>query len=203
MISTAVTDAVTDGPDKEFNRVMFETMKNLQNGASIQNQKNVVESRDHKETVNAAKLQTSMVRLIYATTNMVDWMEGTIKSVCLDTFTQEFKNLLERSAAVQVTQLTNLAKTIFTAKSKDDDDNDGQLNRLMSLYVFQAKFVKVHLNATFQSDDLKLAAMHKTTSINPFHYGPQNDQALVIVARKEQEEEQNEKFFSMNETHHK
>ncbi len=40
-------------------------------------------------------------------------------------------------------------------------------------------------------------------SINPFHYGPQNDQALVIAARKEQQEERNEKIFSIIETHHK
>ncbi len=193
---------MTDGPDKEFYRVMIETMKNLQNGAPIQNQKIVIESHDHKETVDAAKLQASMVRLMYATTNTVNWGEGTVESVCLGTFTQEFKNLLGRSAAVQVAQLTNLAKTTFTAESEDNDD-DGPLNRLMLLYVFQAKFVKGHLNATFQSDDLKLAAMHKSTSINPFHYGPQNDQALVIVARKEQEEERNEKNFSIIETHRK
>jgi hypothetical protein len=124
------------------------------------------------------------------------------KSVCLGTFTQEFKNILERSATVQVTQLTNLAKTIFTAKS-EDNAYDGPLNRLMLLYVFQAKFVKGHLNATFQSDDLKLAAMHKSMSINPFHYGLQNDQALVIAVRKEQEEEQNEKNFSIIKTHRK
>jgi hypothetical protein len=200
VISTAVTDTTTNGPNKEFYRVMIETMKNLQNGAPIQNQKIVVKSRDHEETVDAAKLQTSMVRLMYATTNTVNWVEGTVKSVRFGTFTQEFKNLLERSAAVQVTQLTNLAKTIFTAKSEDDND-DGLLNRLMSLYVFQAIFVKGHLNATFQCDDLKLAVMHKLMSINPFHYRPQNDQALVIAARKEQEEERNEKNFSIIKTH--
>jgi hypothetical protein len=98
-------------------------------------------------------------------------MEGTVESVCLGTFTQEFKSLLERSAAVQVTQLTNLTKTIFNTESEDKGD-DNPLNRLMLLYVFQAKFVKGHLNATFQSDDLELAAMHKSTSINPFHYRP-------------------------------
>jgi hypothetical protein len=139
---------------------------------------------------------------MYATTNTVNWEEETVKSICLGTFTLEFKNLLERSAMVQVTQLMNLAKTIFTAKSKDDGNNC-PLNRLMPLYIFQAKFVKGHLNATFQSDDLELAAMHKSTSINPFHFGPQNDQALVIAARKEQEEEQNEKNFSIIKTPHK
>ncbi len=194
VVSTAATNAVTDGPDKEFYRVMIETMKKLQNGAPIQNQKIVLKSCDHEETVNAAKLQTSIVRLMYATTNTVDWEEGTVKSVHLGTFTQEFKNLLERSAMVQVTQLTNLAKIIFTAKS-EDDDNDSPLNKLMLLYVFQAKIVNGHLNATFQSDDLELAAMHKSMIINPFHYRPQNDQALVIAATKEKEEERNEKNF--------
>jgi hypothetical protein len=61
----------------------------------------------------------------------------------------------------------------------------------MSLYVSQAKFVKGHLNATFQIDDSELAGMHKSMSINPFHFGPQNNQALVIAARKKQEEERN------------
>jgi hypothetical protein len=104
---------------------------------------------------------------MYASTKTVDWAEGTIESVLLGTFTQEFKNLLECSAAVQVTQLTNLIKTIFTIESEDDND-DGPLNRLVLLYVFPAKFMKGHLNAAFQSNDLKLAAMHKLTSINPF-----------------------------------
>jgi hypothetical protein len=174
VISTAATNAATNGPDKEFYRVMIKAMKNLQNGAPIQNQKIVIESCNHKETVGAAKLQTSMVQLMYATTNTVYWVGGTIKSVCLGTFTQEFKKLMERSATVQVTQLTNLAKTIFTTESKDDDNNS-PLNRLMLLYVFQAKFFKGHLNATFQSDDLVLAGMHKSTSINPFYYELQND----------------------------
>ncbi len=159
VISTAATDAATNGPDKEFYRVMIETIKNLQSGDPIQNQKIVVKSCDHKETVDAAKLQTSMVRLMYASTKTVDWAEGTIKSVLLGTFTQEFKNLLERSAAVQVTQLTNLIKTILTIES-EDDNNDGPLNRLMSPNVFPTKIVKGHLNAAFQSDDLELAAMH-------------------------------------------
>jgi hypothetical protein len=87
VVSTAATDAVTGRPDKEFYRVMIKTMKNLQNGAPIQNQNFFVESRNHKETVNAAKLQTSMVWLMYATTNTVDWEEGTAKSVHLGTFT--------------------------------------------------------------------------------------------------------------------
>jgi hypothetical protein len=86
VISTAATDAVTDGPDKEFCRVMIETMKKLQNGAPIQNKKVVIESCNHKETVDATKLQMSMVRLMYATTNMVDSEEETVKSVCLGTF---------------------------------------------------------------------------------------------------------------------
>ena len=133
---------------------------------------------------------------------MIDWAEGTIKSVLLGTFTQEFKNLLERSAAVQATQLTNLVRTIFTTES-ENNDNHGPLNRLMSLYVFPAKFIKGHLNAAFQSNDLELAAMHKSTSINPFHYGLQNDQAMVIAAKNEQEEKRNEKNFSIIEAQRK
>jgi hypothetical protein len=65
VVSTAVNNAVTDGPDKEFCRVMIKTIKKLQNGAPIQNKKVVIESRNQEETVNAAKLQTSMVWLMY------------------------------------------------------------------------------------------------------------------------------------------
>ncbi len=169
-------------------------MKNLQSGAPIQNQKIVIKSRNHEETVNAAKLQTSMVRLMYASTKTVE-----NHRVSSPWHLHPVKNLLKRSAAVQVTQLTNLIKTIFTIES-ENDDNDGPLNRLMLLYMFPAKFVKGHLNAAFQSNNLKLAAMHKSTSINPFHYRPQNDQAMVIAARKEQEEERNENNFFIIET---
>jgi hypothetical protein len=137
-----------------------------------------------------------MIRLFYVSTNTIDWAEGTIKSVLLGTFTQEFKNLLECSATVQATQLMNLVRTIFTTES-ENDNNNSPLNRPMSLYVFPAKFIKGHLNAAFQSNDLKLAAIHKSTNINPFHYGLQNDQAMVIAAKKEQEEERNEKNFSI------
>jgi hypothetical protein len=202
VVSAAATNAATNRPDKEFYIVMIETMKTLQSSVPIQSQKIVVESRNHEETVDAAKLQTCMIRLFYVSTNMIDWAEGTIKSVLLGTFTQEFKNLLECSAAVQATQLTNLVRTIFTTESENDND-DGPLNRLMSFYVFQAKFIKGHLNAALQSNDLELAAMHKSTSINPFHYGPQNDQAMVIAAKNEQEEKRNEKNFSIIEAQRK
>ncbi len=148
VVSATATNAATNGPDKEFYRVMIETMKTLQSSVPIQSQKIVVESWDHEETVDAAKLQTCMIWLFYVSTNTIDWAEGTIKSVLLGTFTQEFKNLLERSAAVQATQLTNLVRTIFTTES-ENDNNNGPLNRLMSLYVFPAKFIKGHLNAAF------------------------------------------------------
>jgi hypothetical protein len=127
----------------------------------------------------------------------VDWDNGTIKSVSLATFTQEYQNLLERSVSVLVTQLTNLFRTIFS------------LNRtkttmmLMSLYVFPPKFAKGYLNATFQSDDLELAAIYKSTSINPVHYAPQLDQILVTAAKKEVKEEQNKKSFAMAESNRK
>jgi hypothetical protein len=63
-----------------------------------------------------------------------DWDEGTVMGVCLASFTQEYKNLLERSATVKVTHLSNLIKTVFSTKPDDEDDN-GPLNRLMSMYV--------------------------------------------------------------------
>jgi hypothetical protein len=43
VISTAATNTVTDGPDKEFYRVMIKTMKNLQNGAPIQNRRQITQ----------------------------------------------------------------------------------------------------------------------------------------------------------------
>ncbi len=45
---------------------------------------------DHKEMVNAAKLQTSMVRLMYATA-VPDWVEGTVKDVHLATLPKNTK----------------------------------------------------------------------------------------------------------------
>ncbi len=115
----------------------------------------------------------------------------------LATFTQEYKNLLERSVTVQVTQLTNLFKTIFFTKPENEED-DGPLNRLMSLYVFPPKFTKGHLNAIFQSNELKLVAVYKSTSINPFLYAPQTDQASVLAAQKDLDLERNKKSFAVS-----
>ncbi len=123
-----------------------------------------------------------MVRLTYSGGN-IDREEGRVKDICLPTFTQENKNLLKRLASVQVIQLTNLFKTIFSIKSIDEDD-EGPLNWLMSLYVFPQKFVKGHLNASFQSNKLKFAWLYKSMSINLFQYAPQTNQALVMAAQK-------------------
>ncbi len=73
----------------------------------------------------------------------------------------------------------------------------------MSLYVFPPKFTKGHLDATFQSNDLELAVIYKSTSINPFHYALQLDQILVAAAKKEVKEEQNEKSFTIAKSNHK
>ena len=53
----------------------------------------------------------------------VFWEEGTIKNLYLATFAQGFNNLLDRSAAVQAVQLTNLFMTIFTTESDKEDDD--------------------------------------------------------------------------------
>ncbi len=76
---------------------------------------------------------------MYATTKTIDWDDGTIKSVSLTTFTQEYQNLLEHSISVQVMQLANLFRTIFTEPNKDNN-NGSPLNRLMSVCVFPPKF---------------------------------------------------------------
>jgi hypothetical protein len=176
-------------------------MRIIQENAPSKQQKMVVESRDHEETIDAARFQTSMLKLMYAVA-VPNWDEGTVKSVRLASFTQEYKNLLKRSATVQVTQLSNLIKTVFSTKPDDEDDN-GPLNRLMLMYVIPPKFTKGHLNATFQSDELELAAIYKSTSINPFNYAPQTNHASVLAAKKEFDLEQNEKSFSISKTYRK
>jgi hypothetical protein len=109
------------------------------------------------------------------------------------TFSQGFLNLLTRSASVQATQLTNLFTTIFSTEPEDDDDEQhaNPLNRLMSLVVFLPKFTKGHLNASFQSLDLKTGSMYKSTSINPFHYAPQGNRKLILDAATKMDEERN------------
>jgi hypothetical protein len=124
----------------------------------------------------------------------VNWEEGTIKNFHLTTFAQGFNKLLDRSAAVQAAQLTNLFTTIFTTESDEENENSlaNPLNRLMSLVCFPPKFTKGHLNASFQSSDLETSFIYKSTSINPFQYAPQNNHALVKAAMTEMEETQNE-----------
>jgi hypothetical protein len=152
----------------------------------------VVESWDHEESVDQAKLQISLLQLMYAGGD-IDWEEGTIKNVQLADFTQGFKNLLVRSAAVQAAQLTNLFMTSFTTEMEDDDNVlANPLQRLMSLVCFPPKFTKGHLNASFQSFDLEAGAIYKSTPINPFQYAPQNNRVLVKAATSEMEEVRNE-----------
>ncbi len=185
---------------QEFYKQMVETLKKIQENPLSKQQKIIIESRDHEETVDAAKLQRSMLKLMYAFA-VPDWDEGTVAGMRLASFTQEYKNLLERLAMVQVTLLSNLIKTIFSTEP-DDEDDDGPLNRLMLMYVIPPKFTKGHLNATtFQSDELELAAIYKSTSINPFNYAPQTDQASVLAAKKEFDLERNKKNFSVSKMH--
>jgi hypothetical protein len=133
-----------------------------------------------------------MLQLMYVGGD-IDWEEGTVKNVKLADFTQGFKNLLGRSAAVQAAQLMNLSMTIFTTET-DDVDYDllvNPLNRLMSLVCFPPKFTKGHLNASFQSFDLESGTIYKSTSINPFQYAPQNNRMLMKAATSKMEEAHN------------
>jgi hypothetical protein len=126
-------------PPPEFYAQLIETMKHIQ--APQQPTKIVVESRDHEETIDLAKLQNGMLQLMYAT-NDVNWDDGTVKNIRVATFSQGFLNLLSRSVSVQVTQLTNLFTTIFATKPEDDDDEFqfNPLSGLMLLVVFPQKF---------------------------------------------------------------
>jgi hypothetical protein len=54
----------------------------------------------------------------------------------------------------------------------------------------------------FQSNDLVLPAIYKSTSINPFHYALQLDKILVTAEKKEVHEEQNEKSFAIAKSTH-
>jgi hypothetical protein len=121
-----------------------------------------------------------MLKLMYVSGD-IDWDKATIKNIRLATFSKGFKNLLDRTALVQVTQLSNLFVTVFTTEPEDDNDNTATnpLNWLMSLFVFPQKFTKVHLNASFQSVNLETGLIYKSTSINPFHYALQTNCALV------------------------
>ncbi len=62
----------------------------------------------------------------------------------------------------------------------------------MSLVVFPPKFTKGHLNASFQSSDLKAGSIYeKSTSINPFQYAPQNNRKLIMEAAVKMDKERN------------
>jgi hypothetical protein len=133
-----------------------------------------------------------MLRLMYVSRE-IDWDEGTVKNIQLATFAQGFKNLLDRLATVQATQLANLFTSVFSTEADDDDDDShlNPLNRLLSLFVFTPKFTKAHLNASFQNVDLELGAIYKSTLINPFQYAPQTNHAMAKAASSELEEERN------------
>jgi len=170
---------------------MIEMMKKM--AAPAHPSKIIVESRDHKETIDLAKLQTAMLQLFYAT-GEINWDDGIAKNIKVANFSQGFKNLLARSVSIQATQLRHLFITIFQTEPDDDDDENhsNPLNRLMSLVDFPPKFTKGHLNASFQSSDLKTGSLYKSTNINPFLYAPQGNRKLIKEAATKMEEERNE-----------
>ncbi len=132
---------IAGNPPEEFYDQLIATMRNQQQAAPLHQQKIVVKSREHKESIDLAKLQMSMLKLMYACGN-IDWEEGTLKNIHLATFMQGFKNLLNMLATVQTTQLANLFTTVFTIEPDDGDNHThlNPLNRLMSLSVFPQKY---------------------------------------------------------------
>jgi hypothetical protein len=196
--ATATINPTAANSSAEFYSQLLETLKTINQTAPAQ-QKIVVESREHEESVDLAKLQTSMLKLFYVNCD-IDWDEGTVKNVTLATFAKGFKDLLGRTATVQEAQFANLLNTIFKSLPEDDDDElANPLERLMSLSVFPKKFNKAHLNASFQSSDLESNMLYKNPSINPFHYAPQGCRALVKAATVEIEEERNQFNWRVNE----
>ena len=91
-------------------RTVFKTLKTINQTAPVQ-QKIVLESREHEESVDLVKLQTSMLKLFYVTGN-IDWDEGTVKNVTLAIFANGFKDLQDRTATVQEAQFANLLNTM-------------------------------------------------------------------------------------------
>ena len=196
--ATSTVNPIAANSSAEFYSQLLETLKTINQTAPAQ-QKIVVESREHEESVDLAKLQTSMLKLFYVSCD-IDWDEGTVKNVTLATFSKGFKDLLDRTATVQEAQFANLLNTIFKTQPDDDDDElANPLERLMSLSVFPKKFNKAHLNASFQCADLESNMLYKNPSINPFHYAPQVNRALVKAATVEIEEERNQFNWRINE----
>ena len=94
--------------------ILHPAHQNHENLQQVPNQptKIVVKSRDHKKSVDLAKLQNGMLQLMYAS-GKINWDDGIVKNICTSTLTQGFKNLLTRLASVQATQLSILFATIF------------------------------------------------------------------------------------------
>jgi hypothetical protein len=75
----------------KFYSQLLKTLKTIKQDAP-QQQKNVVESHEHEEYVDLAKLQTSMLKLFYVN-GVINWREGTVKDIHLATFAKGFLNL--------------------------------------------------------------------------------------------------------------
>jgi hypothetical protein len=198
--ATGLNATIAGNPPKELYNQLIPTMRNLQQVAPLHQQKIVVKSRKHEESINLAKPQMSMLKLMYACGN-IDWEEGTVKNIHLVTFVQGFKILLDRLVTVKMTQLANLFTTVFTTKPNNDNNDThlNPLNRLMSLPVFLQKNTKAHLNTSFQSVNLEVSLIYKSTSIHPFHYAPQTNHAMVKAASSKIEEERYKVNWRIND----
>ena len=78
VLPPATAAAVASNPLPEFFAQLIETMKSIQ--APQHPTKIVVESRDHEETIDLAKLQNGMMQLMYATGD-VSWDNGTVTNI--------------------------------------------------------------------------------------------------------------------------
>jgi len=115
----------SSNPPPEFFVQRIETMKNIQ--APQQPTKIVIESRDHEETINLAKLQTGMLQLMYATGD-INWDDGSVQNVRVATFSQGFLNM--------VVFTSKFTKGHLNASFQSSDLETGSMYKSTSLNPF-------------------------------------------------------------------
>ena len=195
----APTSAASNTPPPAMWGALMTTLEGLQ---KQQQSKIVVETKEHEELTELSKHQNNVNKLMFASAK-IDWKTGKVENVEIATFSKGYLNIVDNSQAVKVQKLSNLLMTIFTTNDDDSSDEDDKprsaLDRLMSMYVIPEKFAKLHINANYQSSELAIGEVFKSTSLNVFAYAPQNDRSAVMLAKKRLDEERNEIQWKLTE----